>query len=191
MAAGDHRWVAQVVDHVVFADPDNVEARALQADALEQLGYQAESAPWRNFYLTGAQELRAGDLFDLGNAGLGGFAAAMTTEMLFDAMAVRLVPDRLAAQPWWANWHVTDRQERHVVGLSNGTLFHRPDRTDPDAPCSITSSSATLIALIDHATTVDDALADGSLSVEGDAEGLVALIGAVDVFARMFPIVTP
>ena len=52
--AGDYRWVAQVVNHVVFADPTNAEARHLQADALEQLGYQAESGPWRNFYLTGA-----------------------------------------------------------------------------------------------------------------------------------------
>ena len=57
---GDYRWVAEVVNHVVFADPDNQDARELQADALEQLGYQAESGPWRNFYLTAAQELRHG-----------------------------------------------------------------------------------------------------------------------------------
>ena len=55
---GDYRWVAEVVNHVVFADPDNEDARELQADALEQLGYQAESGPWRNFYLTAAKELR-------------------------------------------------------------------------------------------------------------------------------------
>jgi alkyl sulfatase BDS1-like metallo-beta-lactamase superfamily hydrolase len=59
-AKGDYRWVAQVVNHVVFADPDNQAAKDLQADALEQLGYQAESGPWRNFYLTGAKELREG-----------------------------------------------------------------------------------------------------------------------------------
>jgi len=57
-AAGDYRWVAEVVNHLVFADPANTEARELQADALEQMGYQAESGPWRAFYLTGAQELR-------------------------------------------------------------------------------------------------------------------------------------
>ena len=57
---GDYRWVAEVVNHVVFADPDNQAARDLQADALEQLGYQSESGPWRNFYLTAAQELRHG-----------------------------------------------------------------------------------------------------------------------------------
>ena len=57
---GDYRWVAQVVNHVVYADPENKAARSLQADALEQMGYQAESGPWRNFYLTGAKELREG-----------------------------------------------------------------------------------------------------------------------------------
>ena len=57
---GNYRWVAQVVSKIVFADPGNLEARNLEADALEQLGYQAESGPWRNFYLTGAQELRNG-----------------------------------------------------------------------------------------------------------------------------------
>lgn len=57
---GNFHWVAQVVSKVVFADPDNRTAHELQADALEQLGYQAESGPWRNFYLTGAQELRSG-----------------------------------------------------------------------------------------------------------------------------------
>lgn len=57
---GEYRWVAQLVNHVVFADPDNTDAKLLQAAALEQLGYQAESGPWRNFYLSGAEELRNG-----------------------------------------------------------------------------------------------------------------------------------
>ena len=60
VADGDYRWAVELVNHVVFANPDNAEARALQADALEQLGYQAESATWRNAYLMGALELRAG-----------------------------------------------------------------------------------------------------------------------------------
>ena len=58
--AGEYRWVAQVVNHLVFADPKNKNARNLLADAYEQLGYQASWAPWRNFYLSGAKELREG-----------------------------------------------------------------------------------------------------------------------------------
>ena len=41
-------------------EPKNQAGRDLQADALEQLGYQAENGTWRNFYLTGAMELRNG-----------------------------------------------------------------------------------------------------------------------------------
>src|SRR3954447_3573001 len=96
--AGDHRWAAQVLDHAVFAAPDRDDVRLLQADVLEQLGYRAESGPWRDFYLTGAQELRHGAPH------LGGSLAssvdvlrAMTTEMLVDLMAVRLDGARAAA----------------------------------------------------------------------------------------------
>ena len=84
-AKGEYRWVAQVVNHVVFADPDNRAARELQADALEQLGYQAESGPWRNFYLTGAKELREGvKKLPTPNTASPDTVRAMTLEMFFD-----------------------------------------------------------------------------------------------------------
>src|SRR5690606_21112236 len=89
--AGEYRWVAQVVDHLVFADPDNMEARALQADALEQLGYQAESGPWRSFYLTAAQELRQGPPpLVVRSAEKPDVMAAMTVEMLLQFVGVHL-----------------------------------------------------------------------------------------------------
>ncbi len=188
--AGEFRWVAQVVNHVVFAEPENEAARHLQADALEQLGYQAESAPWRNFYLTGAQELRTGT-FDFGNADLGGFADAMTTEMLFDALGVRLDPDRLDDEPLATNWSITDRDERHVVGLSNRTLFHRPDRHDPDAACTVTTTAAGLIELINQTADLAGATEAGTVTVDGDDTGLTKLLAARTTFPRIFPIVTP
>ena len=105
--AGDLRWAAQVLDHAVFAAPERDDVRLLQADVLEQLGYRAESGPWRDFYLTGAQELRHGAPH------LGGSLAssvdvlrAMTTEMLVDLMAVRL--DGVRAHPLLLNLTVTD-----------------------------------------------------------------------------------
>ena len=88
---GDYRWVAQVVNHVVFADPNNKQARDLQADALEQLGYQAESGPWRNFYLTGAKELREGvKKLPTPNTASPDTVRAMTPEMFFDYLSVRV-----------------------------------------------------------------------------------------------------
>ena len=182
--AGDFRWVAQVVNHVVFADPGNEDAKALQADALEQLGYQAESAVWRNFYLSAASELRNG-LPSLGTAELGGLAPSMTTEMLFDAIAVRLVPDRLAGMAGAVNWEITDRGERHVAGVSNRTLFHTAGAHRDDAVATVRCTSADLIALANRTVEV------AALDVAGDASFVSRLAEAVVTFERIFPIVTP
>lgn len=189
--AGEYRWAAQVLDHVVFAEPEHDEARGLLADALEQLGYQAESGPWRNFYLTGAQELRADALFDLGQANLGGLAPAMTTEMLFDALAVRLVPERVGTDSWTMQWHLTDRDERLVAGISNQTLHVRLGRVDRAASVSVRTTSSALIALIDGATDLATLRNDGTAEVEGDADKVAQLFAGLDRFSRMFPIVTP
>src|SRR5690606_32735690 len=111
-ADGDYRWVVELVNHLVFADPGNQEARWLQADALEQLGYQAESAPWRDFYLTGAQELRAGPPGLSGSAGLDlDTLSAMTTEMLLDLVGVRLDGQAWNGEVVRLDLMVTDRGE--------------------------------------------------------------------------------
>ena len=174
----------------MFADPDRADARELQADVLQRLGFACESAPWRNFYLTGAQELRSGT-FDLGTASLGGFAPGMTTTMLFDALGVRLRPDALAGVASTLEWTLTDRDEVHVIGISNRTLFHSPGRAAPQADARITSTAPVLVALVDGALDIDAAVADRTLAVDGDVEALRTIAAAVDTFARMFPIVTP
>jgi alkyl sulfatase BDS1-like metallo-beta-lactamase superfamily hydrolase len=186
----DLRWLAQAVNQAVFADPGRADARELQAELLQRLGYASESAPWRNFYLTGAQELRAGT-FELGSAALGGFAPGMTTSMLFDALGVRLRPDALVGFACTLEWTLTDRDEVHVVGISNRTLFHSPGRRADDADARITTTAPVLVSLIDGALDVDAATGDGALTVEGDAEALRTIAGAVDTFARIFPVVTP
>jgi alkyl sulfatase BDS1-like metallo-beta-lactamase superfamily hydrolase len=88
---GGYRWVAEVVNHVVFADPDNQAAKDLQADTLEQLGYQSEAGPWRNFYLTGAQELRRGvQKLPTPDTASPDMVRAQTLDMFFDYLGVRL-----------------------------------------------------------------------------------------------------
>ena len=186
----DLRWLAQALNQVVFAAPDRADARELQAEVLERLGFASESAPWRNFYLTGAQELRSGT-FDLGDASLGGFAPGMTTSMLFDALGVRLRPEALAGFGCTIEWTLTDRDEVHTVGISNRTLFHSPDRPAPDADARVATTAPVLVSLIDGALDVEAATADDSLTVDGDAGVLTTIAGAVDTFARIFPIVTP
>jgi alkyl sulfatase BDS1-like metallo-beta-lactamase superfamily hydrolase len=96
---GDYRWVAAVMNRVVFADGSNVAARELLADAYEQLGYQAESGPWRNFYLTGAQELRRGVAkLPAANVASPDIMSAMPLDMIFDYLGVRLNGDWAAGE---------------------------------------------------------------------------------------------
>jgi len=189
---GEYRWVAQVANQVVFAEPDNQAARALCADAFEQLGYQAESATWRNAYLYGAQELRRGVASLAPRPMLSpALLAAVTTATLFDFVAVRLDPARVAGRAFVLNWVLTDTDERVVQTLKHSTLTQRMDRMAPDAAATLTTTRATLIDLILRRSDVAKAVADGALAVKGDAAPIEALFGMLDDFALQFEVVAP
>ncbi len=191
--AGDYRWVAEVVNHVVFAFPDHAEARALQADALEQLGYQAESGPWRGFYLTGAQELRHGTLRGLPGGGLGGpdVTRAMTTEMLLDYVGVRLNgPAAAAGAPIAFDLVITDRDEQWHIGVEHGVL-HAVARRDDAATATLTCAWPALVAVATSATTVASARDEGQLVTDGADEAIERFFSLLDTFEFWFDIVTP
>ncbi len=187
--AGDYRWVAEVVNHLVFADPANMAARELAADALEQMGYQAESGPWRAFYLTGAQELR------------NPIAASPTPRQaalaqlprlpggfLLDALSVRLNGPKAGVARLGVRF--SDTGERFLVEVENGVMRHYADRDASDAPLA-TLERATLVQLISGATTLATAVADGVVRVDGDPTPLAQLLGWLDRFDFWFNIVAP
>jgi alkyl sulfatase BDS1-like metallo-beta-lactamase superfamily hydrolase len=186
-AAGDFRWVAELVNHLVFADPGNLDARALQADALEQLGYQAESGPWRSFYLTGAQELRTPNPPSATpRPGPVGQVRALPAEMLFDAISVRIMAER-ADEDLRFSLHVTDTSETFDVELSNGVLHHRPLSAPP--PDALHMDRLTLAKLL--LGELDDGAARASGLVTGDSSALARLVALLDTFDFFFEIVAP
>src|SRR5262245_25754257 len=147
-AKGEYRWVAQVVNHVVFADPTNRAARELQADALEQLGYQAESGPWRNFYLSGAKELREGvKKLPTPNTASPDTVRAMTLEMFFDYLSVRLNREKAAKSKAVFNFDFGDAG-KYVLEMENGVLNHTANRQADDADATVTLSRSTLNKVI-------------------------------------------
>lgn len=191
---GEYRWVAEVVNHVVFADPDDDEARALQADALEQMGYQAESGPWRSFYLSAAQELRHGvDRASVPNVtkNAGGFLPSMTVEMIFDSMAVRLNGPRAAGASITVNFDFTDTKQRYVLRIENGVLSHTPNKQAENPDATMTIKRTALDALILGQKPLDQLMASGDLEIAGDAQALLQLFGYLDDFEAAFAIVTP
>ncbi|HTR86294.1 MAG TPA: alkyl sulfatase dimerization domain-containing protein [Reyranella sp.] len=192
-AKGEFRWVAQVMKEVVFADPSNKEARALCADALEQMGYQAESATWRNAFLYGAQELRHG-VFQVPARGLvaADTIRGLSTGVFFDMMAVRIDPAKAAGQAMVVNWHFTDRNEKLALTLKHCTLTHRLGDWSDKAAASIVTTRATLDAITLGRVKVPEALASGALRIEGDGTRLAALFGMLDQPSDlMFDILTP
>ncbi len=189
---GDYRWVAEVVNHVVFADPTNREARALQADTLEQLGYQSEAGTWRNLYLTATQDLRQGVMkIPFGGTASPDTIKAMTLELLFDYMGVRLNGPDAAATPVVLNLDVTDTGETAVLELTNGSLNHSLGRHDADADATLTMARPVLSAVVLGEMTTADAVSKGLLSAVPDTTALDRLLGHLDTFDFWFNIVEP
>ncbi len=136
---GDYRWVAEVLRHAVFAQPDHRRARTLQAAAFEQLGYQAEAGPWRDVYLTAAQELRSGTP-DLPFPVRPRHAVDLGLDEIFDYLAVRLDgPAATALGPLLIDWQLPGTHEQIRVELSNGTLHSTVDRAVAGADVVVTS----------------------------------------------------
>jgi len=189
---GDYRWVAQVVNHVVFADPDNQEAKDLQADALEQLGYQAESGPWRNFYLTGAKELREGvEQLPTPESASPDTVRALTLEMFFDYLGVRLDTAKAADAKVALNFDFGDSGGKYLVELENGVLNHTADLQADDADATVTLTRNTLNDIILKQTTLADAISADDVSLSGDQAKLEEVISYLDTFEFWFDIVTP
>jgi len=188
----EYRWVAEVVNHLVFADPSNVEARQLQADALEQLGYQAESGQWRNFYLTGASELRNGVNAAATTRTLSpDMIAALSVDNLLDYLAVRLNGPEAAGKNIALNLVFKDSGDKYLVTLKNGVLHHASGKQSIDAHATVTLSRQGFLALSMAAVPVASLIENKAIQIDGDAKALNELIALLDDFEFWFDIVTP
>jgi alkyl sulfatase BDS1-like metallo-beta-lactamase superfamily hydrolase len=188
---GEYRWVAEVLGKLVQADPGNRQGAALLAAAFEQLGYQAESATWRNAYLQGAQELRQG--LSQSRNGLLGFDlfSALDAGNLFDALAVRLNSQRATGKRITINWHFTDLKRDHLLTLERSTLNHLPGYRSETADVSVRLSQATLRALLLRQTDFLQASSAGLLEFDGQPLKLLEFFGLFDEVDANFPIVSP
>lgn len=189
---GEYRWVAEIMNHVVFADPTNKEAMNLEADALEQLGYQAESGPWRNFYLTGAMELRNGVAkFDTTSSASPDTIKAMTPELLFDFMGVLLNGPKAEGKKIKVNWNFTDLNKKYLVELENGTLNYTADKNAEDADATLSIKRSALDEILLKRATVEDKKKSGEIQVTGNGEKIKEMLSLLDKFDFWFNIVTP
>jgi len=193
---GEYRWVALAMSHLVHAEPGNAPARELGADAMEQLGYQAESAVERNAYLTAAMELRSGGKTvppPLRTASPDTIRA-LSVEDIFDYMGVRLNAPKAEGLHIVLNWHFTEAgkaDQRYVLNLENSALTWQASADAPHANATLTLSRATLDRILAQQLAPKEALQTGLITVVGDPMVLGRLLSLQDSFPANFEVVLP
>ena len=189
--AADYRWAVQLLHHLVFAEPDNTEAKNLQADAYEQLGYQQEIPQWRGIFLTAAMELRQGVSTEGALATASpDMILAMPMELLFDFAAVHLIGDKAADLDVRINITVVDKDERWTMWVANGVMNARPTHAT-DVQLTVSGPKAALVGLLLAPAKAAQLLGSGALTTDGDTGALDTLAAVMDEFDPAFNLVTP
>ena len=189
MAKGDYRWSSDLLDQLVFAEPENAAARNRLADSYEQQGYQAESAIWRNQFLSAAKELRDGAPGAGRNTQSEDMIAAVPTRLLLDSAATRYDPARLGRARVVVNLVFPERNERASLEAGATTLFGR-DGAAAAADATLTGPRRLLLGLLFLKLPLAQLEAAG-LKVEGDRAAVDALAAALDPVPAAFAIVEP
>lgn len=191
-AAGEYRWTAQVLNHVVFAEPGHAAARELLARSYDQLGYRAESGPWRDIYLTGAAELRHGELgtaLDMKRSL--GLLRHVPVARFFDAMAARLNGPDAIGTDLSVNFHFTDLDENHLLTIENAVLHHKRRPIDPDADVTLHLTRDFLLSLVTRQAGLKEMIFSDELNVDGSRLKLLKFFSLLDDPEPAFAVVTP
>ena len=190
--AGDYRWAATILNHLVFAEPSNETARAMLASTYEQLGFQAESVIWRNIYLCGAHELREGVKPRQRVGGVNeDIARAMPIGDFFNLLAVKLDPQKAKSVDCAINFELTDSDENVVVTVGNQVENHKLNARDDDADLTVSLTRTTLNDIAYGRSSIDDALESGSVNVTGSVDTFKAYLEMHDTFDLWFNVVEP
>ncbi len=192
--AGEYRWAAELLNHLIFANPDSQEAKNLQADVLEQMGYQAENGPWRNFYLTGAFELRNGIKKNrTAKTSSPQIIANMSMELIFGYMGIQLDTEKAAGKKITLNWILTDVDEKYTLFLENSVLNHWPNSEVDNPDATIIMERTTLDAFLLGQIKMEEAIKSGKIKIKGDAKQFMTVLGCLDNLNNYFyfNIVTP
>jgi alkyl sulfatase BDS1-like metallo-beta-lactamase superfamily hydrolase len=192
-AKGEYRWVAQAAGHVVYAEPQNQPARELAADALEQLGYQAESAVERNSYLAAAMELRSGGkkIPSPLRTASPDTIRALSFEDIFDLLGVRLNASKAEGQHIVLNLNFPDSDQRYVLNLENSALTFSAGRNVTKADATLTLTRPVLDAILAQQLSPKQAMEDGKIKVAGDPRTVGAMFGMFDAFRPDFELIAP
>ncbi|TNC81363.1 MAG: alkyl/aryl-sulfatase [Oleiphilus sp.] len=187
-----YRWLAELLNHAVFAEPDHKQAKALLAKVYDQLGYQAESAPWRDVYLSGAYELRHGvPEQGLDMAMMEGVLLKTPIENFLDSMSVRLNGPEAEGKQITFKMIFTDIDKSFLITVNNSVMRHQPVAMDTPAKTTLKLTQGLLVAMITGKAGLKETLLGDALSVEGSVWELIDFFTLLDQPKGDFNIVSP
>ncbi len=188
--AGDYRWAVQILHYQVWADPGDTEAKDLQADAYEQLGYQQEVPQYRAIFLTAAKELREGVITGNPSTDSRDTILAMPIDLLFDFAAVHIIGDQAATVDIRVNFTFTDSGQNWAMSVRHGVLNARPGH-DGSAQLTVAGPKAALAGVLLQPAQAEAIITKAGLNTDGDLSALQALASITDTFNPNFNISTP
>ncbi|MBB6426211.1 alkyl/aryl-sulfatase [Sphingopyxis sp. JAI128] len=192
MAKGEYRWAAEMLNKLVFAQPDNGPARAALASAYDQLGYQAESGAWRNYYLAAAATLRGSTIERQVSSGRSSsFVRAIPTSVYFDALATRFEAEKGAAINGTFQFVLPDSKETVAVVVADGTEFPRYGVTDPAATATIMVNRATLDDVMLGQAQFPALMQSGAIRIDGDRAAFLSWFALHPPADARFNVVVP
>jgi alkyl sulfatase BDS1-like metallo-beta-lactamase superfamily hydrolase len=188
--AADYRWAVEVLHTLVFAQPDHREARELQADAYEQMGYQAEGPQWRGIFLTAARELRDGVIPLPPTNPSSDTMTAVPIGLLFDVVAIRLKGPEAASVDLHIDFEFTDHGETWQMWVARGVLHARRGGSHR-ATLTVAGSKLALAGVLFQPARAVELARLGQITLDGDEFALDELGRLVDTFDRDFNVVVP
>jgi alkyl sulfatase BDS1-like metallo-beta-lactamase superfamily hydrolase len=186
--SGEYRLAMEILNKLIYAEPDNREGKAILADVFEQLGYQYESASMRNVFLATAQELRNGTQTIVAPRGTSPLARAMTTSQWWDSVATRVDSSRADGNDYVINFITPDTEQTFVVEMSGGTLSNIEGYLSNNPDATVTMDRTDLDAVIMGQATLAEQLQDGYGTLQGDASVLLSLASVLIDFQAGFEI---
>lgn len=192
MAEGNYRWAAELFNHLVFADPNNAAGKAALASAYDQLGYQAESGAWRNYFLSASATLRGTERTgSLNNGQSRAYIEGIPTASIFDALATRFDADKGRAIKGQFQFILPDRKERVAIDVANGVEFPRYGGSFERPTATITINRSALDDVSLGVKSFPQLLQSGEVKVEGDMAAFIAWFALHPPSNPRFGVVVP
>jgi alkyl sulfatase BDS1-like metallo-beta-lactamase superfamily hydrolase len=190
---GEYRWVAQVLKHVVMANPNNSQAKDLLAKAYDQLGYTSESSVWRNFYLTGAQELRNGVADSKGSGGMMNLDTLLNMPMedFLNFLSIKLNGTKAENKNLAFNVRFTDLKTNYMITVGNSVVNYKQGKSVSEPNATITIDKVSFYLIILGREDLDKMAEAGKVSISGDKDLFKEFLSLLDQFNPKVNIVTP